>query len=129
MKGNLEVNQQRMAGPISEGAIGLDLGDRWSRYCVIDGKGVVAKEDRVRTNPRPWKRRSGRAGSAVDLIASRPPGPAWPTSVFLGFLALKPKYDQLQRSDKRVISEVCMKYPKAGRSRVYSHKMKLSCPR
>ena len=28
MKGNFEVNQQRMAGPTSEGAIGLDLGDR-----------------------------------------------------------------------------------------------------
>lgn len=65
MKGNLEVNQQRMAGPISEGAIGLDLGDRWSRYCVIDGKGAVAKEDRVRTNPETLEatfRASGKCG-------------------------------------------------------------------
>jgi hypothetical protein len=29
----------------------VDLGDRWSRYCVIDSKGAVVKEDRVRTSP------------------------------------------------------------------------------
>ena len=50
MKGN--VNQQMRAEPTSESTIGLDLGDRWSRYCVIDCRGVVAKEDRVRTKPR-----------------------------------------------------------------------------
>jgi len=49
MKGN--VNQQMRAEPTSESTIGLDLGDRWSRYCVIDCRGAVAKEDRVRTNP------------------------------------------------------------------------------
>ena len=51
MKGNRNVNQQRMAEPTSESTIGLDLGDRWSRYCVIDSRGVVVKEDRVRTSP------------------------------------------------------------------------------
>jgi transposase len=51
MKGNRNVNQQRMAEPTSECTIGLDLGDRWSRYCVIDSRGVVVKEDRVRSNP------------------------------------------------------------------------------
>jgi len=30
--------------------IGLDLGDRWSRYCVVDGSGAVIEEDRVRTS-------------------------------------------------------------------------------
>jgi hypothetical protein len=29
--------------------IGLDLGDRWSRYCVLDPAGTITKEDRVRT--------------------------------------------------------------------------------
>jgi hypothetical protein len=47
MKGNRVVDQQRMAEPTSESTIGLDLGDRWSCYCVIDNRGVVAKEDRV----------------------------------------------------------------------------------
>jgi transposase len=51
MKGNSNVNQQRMAEPTSESTIGLDLGDRWSRYCVIDSRGSVVKEDRVRTSP------------------------------------------------------------------------------
>ena len=30
--------------------IGLDLGDRWSRYCVVDAGGAVIEEDRVRTS-------------------------------------------------------------------------------
>ena len=51
MKGNRDVKQQILAEPTRESTIGLDLGDRWSRYCVIDSRGVVAKEDRVRTSP------------------------------------------------------------------------------
>jgi transposase len=31
--------------------IGVDLGDRWSRYCVLDAEGTVVEEDRVRTTP------------------------------------------------------------------------------
>ena len=31
--------------------IGIDLGDRWSRYCVVDQAGTVVEEDRVRTTP------------------------------------------------------------------------------
>ena len=29
--------------------VGMDLGDRWSRYCVLDSGGEVVEEDRVRT--------------------------------------------------------------------------------
>ena len=29
--------------------IGIDLGDRWSRYCVVNQVGTVVEEDRVRT--------------------------------------------------------------------------------
>jgi len=29
--------------------IGIDLGDRWSRFCVLDEAGTVIEEDRVRT--------------------------------------------------------------------------------
>lgn len=36
-------------GP-TETTVGLDLGDRWSRYCVLDENGTIIKEDRVRTN-------------------------------------------------------------------------------
>jgi len=31
--------------------IGIDLGDRWSRYCVVNQGGAVVEEDRVRTTP------------------------------------------------------------------------------
>ena len=31
--------------------IGIDLGDRWSRYCILDAGGTVIEEDRVRTTP------------------------------------------------------------------------------
>ena len=51
MKGNRNVNQQVLGEPTSESTIGLDLGDRWSRYCMVDCRGSVAKEDRVRTSP------------------------------------------------------------------------------
>ena len=30
--------------------IGLDLGDKWSRYCVLDSAGMIVEEDRVRSN-------------------------------------------------------------------------------
>src|ERR1700674_1456543 len=33
-----------------DSTIGLDLGDRWSRYCVLGRKGEVVKEDRVVTS-------------------------------------------------------------------------------
>ena len=39
-----------VSAPQSTGnTIGVDLGDRWSRYCVLDGNGLVVEEDRVRT--------------------------------------------------------------------------------
>ena len=31
--------------------IGIDLGDRWSRYCVVNQAGAVVEEDRVRSTP------------------------------------------------------------------------------
>ena len=33
--------------------IGLDLGDRWSYYCVLDGKGEVLVEQKLATTPKP----------------------------------------------------------------------------
>lgn len=37
--------------------IGLDLGDRWSRYGVVDRSGAVIEEDRVRTSTAALERR------------------------------------------------------------------------
>jgi hypothetical protein len=40
--------------------IGLDLGDKWSRYCVLDHGGVILEEDRVRTGAESLRERFGR---------------------------------------------------------------------
>ena len=37
-------------------AIGVDLGDHWSRYCVVSAAGEVVSEDRVRTTPEGMER-------------------------------------------------------------------------
>ena len=34
------------AGPVT---VGVDIGDRYSHYCVLDGAGQIVEEDRVRT--------------------------------------------------------------------------------
>ena len=39
--------------------IGIDLGDRWSRYCVLDQAGTVIAEDRVRTTPETFTAKFG----------------------------------------------------------------------
>jgi len=42
-----------------ESTIGIDLGDRWSRYCVLDRAGTVVEEDRVRTTAEALKEQFG----------------------------------------------------------------------
>jgi hypothetical protein len=71
MKGTRDVNQQMMAEPTSESIIGLDLGDRWSRYCVIDSRGVVVKEDRVRNQSRGCRRNIPGGPAATAEIYER----------------------------------------------------------
>jgi predicted NBD/HSP70 family sugar kinase len=39
-----EVRKERLT-------IGLDLGDKSSAYCVLDGSGTVVSEHKVRTTP------------------------------------------------------------------------------
>jgi transposase len=48
----------RHIGKLQDGelTIGLDLGDRSSFYCVLDGAGEVILEDRVATNPEAMKK-------------------------------------------------------------------------
>ena len=51
MKEILPSGQVKAAPQSTDDTIGLDLGDRWSRYCVLDRNGaVVVEDDRVRTN-------------------------------------------------------------------------------
>jgi transposase len=47
--------------------IGLDLGDRWSRYCILDRNGAVVEEDRVRTSAAALEQRF-RQKAAVRMV-------------------------------------------------------------
>ena len=76
--------------------IGMDLGDHWSCYCILDEAGKILREQRVTTTPEalkqafakmprslialetgthsPWVRRpAGHLGRASDLSASLEP--------------------------------------------------------
>ena len=44
--------------------IGIDLGDRYSHYCVLDKDGEVLEEGRLSTNPKAFQQRFGSAGPA-----------------------------------------------------------------
>jgi transposase len=50
MKEAIQSVQGVSASQSTGNTIGMDLGDRWSRYCVLDGNGLVVEEDRVRTS-------------------------------------------------------------------------------
>ena len=45
--------------------VGVDLGDRWSRYCVLDEDGQILEEDTIATTAQALRKRFG------DLEASR----------------------------------------------------------
>ena len=47
--------------------IGLDLGDRSSFYCVLNGAGEVVLEARVATNPEAMKKAFSRCRGAESL--------------------------------------------------------------
>ncbi len=48
--------------------VGVDLGDRWSRYCVLDEQGQVLEEDTVATTGRAFHRLfSARPGARVVI--------------------------------------------------------------
>ena len=36
--------------------VGVDLGDRWSRYCVLDEHGQILEEDTVATTGRAFRK-------------------------------------------------------------------------
>ena len=46
--------------------IGVDLGDRWSFYCVLDEAGKIILEQKVSTTPEAIRQlRSGRSSSMI----------------------------------------------------------------
>lgn len=70
MNSLIKENAKRAAVDIEElkgRTMGLDLGDRWSRYCVLDSGGEVVEEDRVRTTASGIEARFG-AMPAMRII-------------------------------------------------------------
>ena len=50
MRDNLQSAHTACAPEATKTTVGVDLGDRWSRYCVVNRNGAVIEEDRVRTS-------------------------------------------------------------------------------
>ena len=48
--------------------VGVDLGDRWSRFCVLDKHGKVLEEDTIATTGRAFGKRSGNLTPARIVI-------------------------------------------------------------
>ena len=48
--------------------IGLDLGDKWSRYCVLNDAGGILEEERVRSNGEALRERFGELPSTRIVI-------------------------------------------------------------
>ena len=61
--------------------IGLDLGDQWSRFAVLDATGELVGEGRVRTTPGALKQRFGRVAPAVVVLEVGPQS-AWISELF-----------------------------------------------
>jgi transposase len=66
-QGQLAVTNQRAAVG-APSVIGLDLGDRWSRYCVLDSAGAILEEDRVRSSAESLRERFGSLTSTRIVI-------------------------------------------------------------
>ena len=66
MKDKLQVAPDGTAAAgATQTTIGIDLGDRWSRYCVLDQHGEIIQEDRVRTTAEGLEERFG------NILATR----------------------------------------------------------
>jgi len=55
--------------------VGLDLGDRFSHFCVLDEEGAVIEEDRVPTRPEAVRERFGALGRLRGLEIGGPVPP------------------------------------------------------
>ncbi len=48
--------------------VGVDLGDRWSRYCVLDAKGQILEEDTIATTGQAFRKLFGDRSAARVVI-------------------------------------------------------------
>jgi transposase len=68
MKKNLVKKVELAAKQSTGNTVGLDLGDRWSRFCVLDESGTIVKEDRVETTVEAMKEQFGRMLSTRIIL-------------------------------------------------------------
>src|SRR5438445_11126015 len=50
MNKDLQRTEHNAPTPVNQKTIGIDLGDRWSRYCILGGDGQIVEEDRIPTS-------------------------------------------------------------------------------
>jgi transposase len=55
--------------------IGLDLGDRWSNYCVLDEAGEVLLEQKLATTPEAMKQTFERIPRSLVALETGTPSP------------------------------------------------------
>jgi transposase len=69
--------------------IGIDLGDQWSRFAVLDAAGELVEEGRVRTTRAALKQRFTQEGTAVVVLEVGPQS-GWVSTLFneLGYAVL-----------------------------------------
>ena len=71
------MKQRLASAPVSSATtyprqvIGIDLGDRWSRYCVLDAAGTVVEEDQDQMDPHPHAGPSAELDRPVKRVTHR----------------------------------------------------------
>ena len=76
MFNGLEVQLDREVGPMSDTrqkisariTVGIDLGDRYSDFCLVDSHGTVVDDGRLRTTPAALRRYFGERSPMLVLI-------------------------------------------------------------
>jgi transposase len=48
--------------------VGVDLGDRWSRYCVLDAQGEILEEDTIASTGKAFRKLFGKRPAARVVI-------------------------------------------------------------
>ena len=89
MKKNCLIKEEAVLGVFSTqnvrgNTVGLDLGDRWSRYCVLDSNGEVLEEDRVRTTAAGIEARFA-AMPAMRIVAEAGTHSPWVSRQLAGY--------------------------------------------
>lgn len=83
VKQRAQLAARRQADASIPCVIGLDLGDKWSRYCVLDSAGVILEEDRVRSTSEALRELFGDLPSTRIVIETGTHSP-WVSRVLEG---------------------------------------------